>query len=54
MYKFAEKLNRIIACFVRGKSGQLRAACILTGRVFKKNTASATEKKQPEMAMVKR
>jgi len=54
MYKFTKKLNWFIACFARGKSGQLRAACFLTGRVFFKNTASATEKKQPEMAMVKR
>jgi len=53
MYKFTKKLNWFIACYARGKSGQLRAACFLTGRVFL-NTASATENKQPEMAMVKR
>jgi len=36
MYKFTKKLNWFIACFARGKSGQLRAACFLTGRVFLK------------------
>ena len=33
-YKFDKKLNWFIACFARGKSGQLRAACFLTGRIF--------------------